>query len=247
MFITMMFAAVSVLVVIGYVTPFFLAALLPLGWVYRFTQAYYLRSSRELKRLDSISRSPIYAHFGETLTGVNTIRAFGRVEEFKHENVQRLDTNQRAFFASNSSNRWLGIRLEFLGTIVVTLAALFAVIERDSIDGGAAGLSITYALQTTALLNWMVRMYTEMETQMVWHNSGFKFVVRCVKLGALSDLRLFSLRCRSRSSGSKNMRIWIARPMPSFPCRVHELAGLSTAASTLRTCSSDTAKACHWC
>ena len=188
MFITMLFAAASVLVVIGIVTPFFLAALLPLGtslprtllprshayalanlvgWVYRFVQAYYLRSSRELKRLDSISRSPIYAHFGETLTGVNTIRAFGRVQEFMQENAYRLDTNQRAFFASNSSNRWLGIRLEFLGTIVVTLAALFAVLERDNIKAGAAGLSITYALQTTSLLNWMVRMYTEVETQMV--------------------------------------------------------------------------------
>ncbi len=120
-----------------------------------------------MKRLDSVTRSPIYAHFGETLTGVNVIKAFSKTDDFVIQNEKILDSNQRAFFINNASNRWLGVRLELVGLIVVTLAALFAVMERTNIDPGAAGLSLTYALQTTSLLNWLVRMYTETESQMV--------------------------------------------------------------------------------
>ena len=130
-------------------------------------QKYYIRSSREVKRLDSVSKSPIFSHFDETLNGVSTIRAFGRTMDFIAENETRLDTNQRAFFINTTANRWLGIRLELLGAVVVGLASLFCVIERDNIDAGSAGLSLTYALQTTSLLNWLVRMYTETEAQMV--------------------------------------------------------------------------------
>jgi Na+-transporting NADH:ubiquinone oxidoreductase subunit NqrB len=60
----------------------------------------------------------------------------------------------KAFFISNVANRWLGVRVEFIGTCVVTLAAIFAVIERHNIDPGLAGLSISYALNITGTLNW---------------------------------------------------------------------------------------------
>eukprot|EP00005_Dracoamoeba_jomungandri_P014183 CAMPEP_0174262580 /NCGR_PEP_ID=MMETSP0439-20130205/13739_1 /TAXON_ID=0 /ORGANISM="Stereomyxa ramosa, Strain Chinc5" /LENGTH=1412 /DNA_ID=CAMNT_0015347351 /DNA_START=291 /DNA_END=4529 /DNA_ORIENTATION=- len=166
-FLLTLFNSVGIIVVISTVTPFFLCALIPLGWLYFTMQQYYIRSSREMKRLDSISRSPIYAHFSETLAGVSTIRAFNRQEQFIVENEKRLDANQRAFFASLVANRWLGIRVEFIGTAVVTLAALFAVLETDNIDPGLAGLSITYALNITGTLNWLVRMSTEAETQLV--------------------------------------------------------------------------------
>jgi len=167
MFIVILFASCSILLVIGFVTPFFLTAVIPLTYIYVIVQKFYIRSSREVKRLDSVSKSPIFSHFDETLNGVSTIRAFNRSEEFIKDNENRLDTNQRAFFISTTANRWLGIRLELLGAIVVGLASLFCVIERENIDAGSAGLSLTYALQTTALLNWLVRMYTETEAQMV--------------------------------------------------------------------------------
>ena len=131
-------------------------------------QSYYVRSSREIKRLDGISRSPIFSHFDETLTGVTTIKAFSRETDFIKENEYRLDTNQRAYFIGNTANRWLALRLELIGTAVVGFAALFCVLERDNIDPGAAGLSLNYALQTTSLLNWLVRMYTDTENQMVF-------------------------------------------------------------------------------
>jgi len=167
MLLSMAFSALSVLVTIGIITPFFLTSLLPLGFLYRYIQKYYLSSSRELKRLDSISKSPIYAQFSETLSGLNTIRPYQRELDFIDRNNEKLDLNQRSSYALLVSNRWVGIRVEFIGTVVVTLAAAFAVIEKNNVEAGFAGLSISYALQLTGILNWLVRTATESETQMV--------------------------------------------------------------------------------
>jgi ABC-type multidrug transport system fused ATPase/permease subunit len=86
--------------------------------------------------------------------GISTIRSYNQEERFVTENQRKLDENQKAYFASVVANRWLGIRVEFIGTCVVSLAALFAVLERDNIDPGMAGLSLTYALSITGVLNW---------------------------------------------------------------------------------------------
>lgn len=68
--------ALFTLVVISVANPPFIAFIFPLAGVYYWVQRYYLRTSRELKRLDSVSRSPIYAHFQESLGGIGTIRAY---------------------------------------------------------------------------------------------------------------------------------------------------------------------------
>lgn len=83
--------------------------------MYSYIQTYYLSTSRELKRLDSLTRSPIYAHFQETLGGVITIRAYEQSKRFIKENEDRLDENQKSYYPSISCNRWLAVRLEFLG------------------------------------------------------------------------------------------------------------------------------------
>lgn len=153
-----LFACLSVIIVIGSVTPWFLVAGLPLSFLYRSVQQHYVHNSRELQRLNSISRSPIYAMFSETLSGLSTIRAFSKQLLFCTQNESKVDQNQQAYFLTTAANRWLGLRLEFVGTSVVFAAAFFAVLERDSIAAGLAGLSITYALQLTSQLNWLVRV-----------------------------------------------------------------------------------------
>ncbi|KAI2615446.1 P-loop containing nucleoside triphosphate hydrolase protein [Hypoxylon sp. NC1633] len=158
------------LIVISVSTPAFVALIIPLSAVYYWAQRYYLRTSRELKRLDSVSRSPIYAHFQESLGGISTIRAYRQQERFELENEWRVDSNLRAYFPSVSSNRWLAIRLEFLGAFIILGAAGFAIISvtnHSGLSAGMVGLAMSYALQITTSLNWIVRQTVEVETNIV--------------------------------------------------------------------------------
>lgn len=161
------FSILGTIGVICTVTPPFLGAVVPLLLFYAFTQRYYVATSRELQRLESASRSPIYAHFSETLTGAVTIRAYADQNRFLRSNERRLELNRRSYFMSTSSNRWLAVRLEFVGSVFVCGSALFAVVARGTIDPALAGLSISYALSVTQTLNWMVRMLSSVETQIV--------------------------------------------------------------------------------
>eukprot|EP01125_Pyxidicula_operculata_P020715 TRINITY_DN7733_c0_g1_i1.p1 TRINITY_DN7733_c0_g1~~TRINITY_DN7733_c0_g1_i1.p1 ORF type:complete len:1515 (-),score=405.79 TRINITY_DN7733_c0_g1_i1:221-4765(-) len=157
----------AVLFVIASATPIFLIALLPLSFLYRYVQKYYLHSSRELMRLDSVSRSPIYALFSETLVGQSTIRAYNKTQDFVTHNEDKIRYNQQATYMSFSANRWLGVWLELCGSGIVFAATFFAVISKDSIDPGMAGLSISYALRLTSNLNWLVRMSTDVENNLI--------------------------------------------------------------------------------
>ncbi|EGP85276.1 unnamed protein product [Zymoseptoria tritici ST99CH_1A5] len=162
--------AMFTLAVIVASTPIFVALILPLGALYLFIQKYYLRTSRELKRLDSVSRSPIYAHFQESLSGISTIRAYRQTKRFAMENEWRVDANLRAFFPSISANRWLAVRLEFIGSIIILAAAGFAIISvttGSGLSAGMVGLAMSYALQITQSLNWIVRQTVEVETNIV--------------------------------------------------------------------------------
>ncbi|XP_038152385.1 canalicular multispecific organic anion transporter 1-like [Cyprinodon tularosa] len=155
------------LVVICLATPFFAIIIIPLAVVYFFVQRFYVAASRQLRRLDSVSRSPIYSHFGETVAGLSVIRAYNHQERFLKHNEETIDENLKSVYPWIVSNRWVAIRLEFLGNLVVFFSALFAVISRDSIDSGLVGLSISYALNVTQTLNWLVRMTSELETNIV--------------------------------------------------------------------------------
>ncbi|KAL6103555.1 abcc1 [Pungitius sinensis] len=167
MFMGSMFNVVGSCIIILIATPL-VAIIIPfLGVLYFFVQRFYVASSRQLKRLESVSRSPIYTHFNETLLGTSVIRAFGEQKRFICESDQRVDLNQKAYYPGIVANRWLAVRLEFVGNCIVSFAALFAVIARESLSPGIMGLSISYALQLTASLTWLVRMSSEVETNIV--------------------------------------------------------------------------------
>uniref|UniRef100_H2YLY3 Multidrug resistance-associated protein 1 n=1 Tax=Ciona savignyi TaxID=51511 RepID=H2YLY3_CIOSA len=161
------FQCLSTFVVIVYSTPIFAVVVVPLLILYYFVQRFYIRTSRQLKRLESISRSPIYSHFSETIAGVSTIRAYGLQKSFMKQNEIKLDTNQMAYYPNIVSNRWLALRLELVGNLIVLFAAIFAVVEKGKINDGIVGLSISYSLQITMMLNWLVRQASELETNIV--------------------------------------------------------------------------------
>ncbi|RLW04172.1 hypothetical protein DV515_00005916 [Chloebia gouldiae] len=130
-------------------------------------QRFYVSTSRQLRRLDSVTRSPIYSHFGETVSGLSVIRAYGHQERFLKQNEITMDINQKSVYSWIVSNRWLAIRLEFVGSLVVFFSALLAVIAKGTLEGGIVGLSVSSALNVTQTLNWLVRTSSELETNIV--------------------------------------------------------------------------------
>ncbi|XP_062293834.1 ATP-binding cassette sub-family C member 10 isoform X2 [Scomber scombrus] len=163
------FRLLGMLVVISYGLPWVLVPLLPLALLYHRTQHFYRHTSRELKRLCSLTLSPIYSHFSETLTGLGTIRASHSSARFEEEIAKRLEQNQRCLFLSNAAMQWLDIRLQLIGVTVVTGLGVIAVVQHqlDSVDPGLVGLSLSYALSITSLLSGLIFSYTQTEMQMV--------------------------------------------------------------------------------
>uniref|UniRef100_A0A8B9GD33 Multidrug resistance-associated protein 1 n=1 Tax=Amazona collaria TaxID=241587 RepID=A0A8B9GD33_9PSIT len=167
MFMGSTFNVIGACIIILLATPIAAVIIPPLGLIYLFVQRFYVATSRQLKRLESVSRSPVYSHFNETLLGVSVIRAFEEQKRFIKQNDMKVDENQKAYYPSIVANRWLAVRLEYVGNCIVLFAALFAVMARNKLSAGLVGLSVSYSLQITAYLNWLVRMSSELETNIV--------------------------------------------------------------------------------
>ncbi|KAL7408757.1 hypothetical protein BDY24DRAFT_419499, partial [Mrakia frigida] len=165
------FAVVGgVMVVVGYGAPAVLVGVIPVGLIYQVIMKYYLATSRELKRLDATSRAPIFSWFGETLNGLSVIRAFGQQDRFLTNNEARLDRSNTCYLPGVSVNRWLAVRLEFLGSLLMfsaALASVFALVASRNVDAGLVGLILSYALSVPNTLNWLVRSASEVENNIV--------------------------------------------------------------------------------
>ncbi|QHS74704.1 bile acid-transporting ATPase YBT1 [Saccharomyces paradoxus] len=156
----------STVILITFITPQFLSVAIVVSILYYFVGYFYMAGSRELKRFESISRSPIYQHFSETLVGVTTIRAFGDEGRFMQENLHKIDENNKPFFYLWVANRWLAFRIDMIGSLVIFGAGLFILFNINHLDSGMAGISLTYAISFTEGALWLVRLYSEVEMNM---------------------------------------------------------------------------------
>ncbi|CAH1794382.1 unnamed protein product [Owenia fusiformis] len=157
----------ATLVVIIYSTPIFLTVVLPLGIIFVAVQRLFTSTARQLKRIDSIKRSPIYSHFSETLTGVSSIRAYRQSERFIEKSDKLLDESQSAWYAILVAYRWISMYLNIVGSFVELFAAVFAVMSRGTISAGLAGLSVSYSQRIMLAMILMVRAAGELETYVV--------------------------------------------------------------------------------
>ncbi|XP_059617752.1 ATP-binding cassette sub-family C member Sur [Phlebotomus argentipes] len=157
----------------SFISPWFLLLSLPICAIYYGVQHFYRSSSRlwcdprELQRIVNIMSSPILSHFTETIQGVATIRAYNQEARFMEILFRRMEANNVAFVILNTSNRWLGIALDYLGGIIVFLAivtALFtAHIYAETTLPSMVGLAINYTLLVPIYLNWVVKLLADME------------------------------------------------------------------------------------
>jgi ABC-type multidrug transport system fused ATPase/permease subunit len=157
---------ITIVILISVITPAFLIAGVFISVLYFLIGRFYINSSRDLKRLESVHRSPLYQQFGETLSGMTTIRAYGDERRFIRENLAKINTQHRPFIYLWAANRWLAFRVDVVGALVAFFAGTFVVLSVGKIDAGAAGLALTYAVTFTENVLWFVRLYSANEQNM---------------------------------------------------------------------------------
>jgi ATP-binding cassette subfamily C (CFTR/MRP) protein 1 len=163
MYVSSILSMIGGFAVIGYSTPYVLLIFLPVMLLLYYVGEYFQRTARELKRLDAISRSPVYAHFSQCLNGLTTIRAFNVHSSMMQENASKVDNAIRMTHMMFSANRWLGVRLELLGSFMIFITAIFIVASKGSIRAAIAALSLSYALQITGYITRNIRFGSVVE------------------------------------------------------------------------------------
>jgi ABC-type multidrug transport system fused ATPase/permease subunit len=142
------------------------AVLLPVAALYAFVQKFFRCASRELQRLESVAKSPIFAHLSETLGAVSTIRAYQAGPRFTSENMTHVDLHSIADLMLWAANRWLGFWLDFLGAAVVGSTAFFCLVKSGSLNPGLAGLALSYSLTFVQGGTWFIRSLADAEMMM---------------------------------------------------------------------------------
>ncbi|OAY47206.1 hypothetical protein MANES_06G060800v8 [Manihot esculenta] len=231
MFLNQVWQLLSTFVLIGIVSTISLWAIMPLLILFYAAYLYYQTTSREVKRLDSITRSPVYAQFGEALNGLSSIRAYKAYDRMANISGKSMDNNIRFTLVNISSNRWLTIRLESLGGIMIWLTATFAVLQNSRTDNQVAfastmGLLLSYTLNITNLLSGVLRQASRAENSF----NSVERVGTYIDLPSEAPTIIESNRPPSAwpASGSIKFRDIVLRYRPELPPVLH---GLSFAVS----------------
>ena len=126
----------------------------------------YGQTSRDMRRLDSVTRSPLYSLFGETVNGVAVLRAFGASTIALRQMMRIADTNQLAFYWSWTVNRWLSARFNILSSVVLGVIAVVILLSPD-ISAPMAGFALAFASGISHDLLFVVRRFVQLEQSMV--------------------------------------------------------------------------------
>lgn len=157
---------IQTFVVIAWIIPFLLLPLFPIMTFTAWIAHQYVTVSRELKRLESIKKSPVFVTFSETLTGLAVIRAFRKEDKFFDICRQRIDEMNRCHLYLWMCNRWLNMRMQLMGAFVAGSAAAAVVINAEIVGGTAAGVILIYCLSFCDDLTFLARTHAEVQMDM---------------------------------------------------------------------------------
>ncbi|KAG6133513.1 hypothetical protein E4U38_002770 [Claviceps purpurea] len=146
--------------------PWFAIALVPLSCLFVFSASYYRASAREVKRFESVLRSNVFARFGEGLSGVASIRAYGLQARFVTQLRDAIDEMDSAYFLTFSNQRWLSLRLDLVGIAFVFTVAILVVTSRFNVNPSISGLVLSYILSIVQILQFSIRQLAEVENGM---------------------------------------------------------------------------------
>nr|XP_057938958.1 ATP-binding cassette sub-family C member 4-like isoform X2 [Doryrhamphus excisus] len=157
---------IGVIVVSSIIIPWILVPFVPLLAVFLCLRRYFLQTSRDIKRLEATTRSPVFSHLSSSLQGLSTIRAFKVQERFQKMFDDYQDLHSEAWFLFLTTSRWLAVRLDGICSIFVAITAFGCLYFRDEMDPGAVGLALSYAVTLTGMFQWGVRQSAEIENMM---------------------------------------------------------------------------------
>ncbi|ETO75990.1 hypothetical protein F444_08532 [Phytophthora nicotianae P1976] len=149
--------AFGALIVSAFASYWIGVAYIPIFLIFLYIGQYFKKSSREIKRLEGITRTPVYNLFGETLSGLDTIRAFRMNENFTKQNRRVVDVNANLYLTYWAASRWLATRLDFLSVAIIFIVSLYLVATAGSVGSLTSGLSLTYSLMLTSMVQWVMR------------------------------------------------------------------------------------------
>ncbi|XP_042338321.1 ATP-binding cassette sub-family C member 4-like, partial [Plectropomus leopardus] len=165
-FIQVFLQILSVIAVAVSVIPWILIPVLPLLLVFLYLRRYFLQTSRDIKRLESTTRSPVFSHLSSSLQGLWTIRAFGAEERFQKVFDAHQDLHSEAWFLFLTTSRWFAVRLDGICSIFVTVVTFGCLLLRNQMDAGSVGLALSYSVTLMGMFQWGVRQSAEVENMM---------------------------------------------------------------------------------
>ncbi|OBT70508.1 hypothetical protein VE03_00185 [Pseudogymnoascus sp. 23342-1-I1] len=145
---------------------YFTIALVPLSLIFVFSAGYYRASAREMKRFESVFRSSLFAKFSEGLSGTASIRAYGLQDRFVASIHSAVDEMNSAYYLTFSNQRWLSIRLDAIGNLLVFTTGILVITSRFDVNPSIAGLVLSYILAIVQMLQFTVRQLAEVENGM---------------------------------------------------------------------------------
>ncbi|KAJ2567621.1 Transporter of the ATP-binding cassette (ABC) [Coemansia sp. RSA 1813] len=163
---TEIMSLLAIIFIISSVIPLFMGFVFIIVLLYASIAIYYLNTSRELKRLESNSMSPLLSLIGEISQGVPTIRAFSAKKLYIKESLNRLSLHSRSFYAVWMVNRWLALRIDIASAAVSSICALLIISNLDRIDASLAAFVLSYAMSFSDDMNWAIRNYNSNELNM---------------------------------------------------------------------------------
>ncbi len=146
--------------------PYFAIALVPLFFIFLFATGYYRASAREVKRFESVLRSSTFAKFGEGLSGVACIRAYGLKDRFVDDLRASIDEMDSAYYLTYANQRWLSVRLDMIGNALVFTTGILVITSRFSVNPSIGGLVLSYILGIVQMIQFTVRQLAEVENGM---------------------------------------------------------------------------------
>lgn len=166
-------------------------------------QAFYLRTSRQIRLLEIEAKAPLYTHFMETIDGAITLRAHGWQSRYQERNNGFIDLSQRPAYLQYCIQSWLGFTLDIIVTIIAALLVTVVIVWRDQFSAGDIGVSLVAVMTFSSVLMRMIKAWTLMESS----------------IGAVARVKRFVAETESESNSHSGIQVpenWPSRGMVEF-------------------------------